>query len=130
MALGMQYDWYSHVAFSLVPRQLKRRDIGHALGYKKFDAYQSFLSKAAPLFREIDELHPAIGPGTMGGGPNDGPNTEYPWVIKATQDTVEWRAPADHDFGLLNRLRTNRDAARVLQFIRILLDRFETVFRP
>jgi hypothetical protein len=130
MAMGMQYDWYSHIAFSRIPRQLKRRDIARSLGYKRFDAYQTFLSGAAPLFREIDELHPAVGPGAAGGGPKEGPNAEYPWPFSVTHGAIDWRAPADHTFGLLKRLRTNRDAAQVLQFIRILLDRFEAVFRP
>ncbi|HZL35420.1 MAG TPA: hypothetical protein VFC78_08930, partial [Tepidisphaeraceae bacterium] len=36
-----------------------------------------------------------------------------------------WVVPADYSFGLLNQFARSGDAARVLAFVRLLLERFE-----
>ena len=130
IALGAPVgDRHSHIAFSLVPQHLCRRDVARALGWEDFRRYQAFLRWAAPLFREIDELHPGVGPQHPGGGPQEGPNVEYPWRTPGAAGDALWKAPADHTFGLLEKLRRDPNGAALLQFVRTLLDRFDVVFR-
>jgi hypothetical protein len=130
MALGVDVgDRYSHVAFSHIPHHLCRRDVARALGWADFRAFQAFLRGAAPLFREIDELNPSVGPQQPGGAPQEGPNVEYPWRARDAAGEITWFAPTEHRFGLLDRLRHSSDGARQLQFVRLLLERFEGVFR-
>jgi hypothetical protein len=121
-------DRYSHVAFSLIPQHLSRRDVAHALGWTDFRRYQAFLRWARPLFREIDELNPGVGPQQPGGGPQEGPNVEYPWRSRDAAGELVWEAPADHDFGLLARLRRDANGLALLHFVRTLLERFDSVF--
>ena len=119
---------FDHVAFSLVPLHLRRRDVARGLGWSDFRVYQTFVTRTRPVFRETDELAPAVGPRLDGGGPAEGPNVEYPWPVARNEETC-WVVPAEHGFGLLDRLRRSGDAAQVLGFIRRLMERFEGIFR-
>jgi hypothetical protein len=130
LALGQPFDAFSHVAFSHLPTLLARRDVAMALGYHRFDAFRSFLSRSAPLFRKVDELNPAVGLPTPGGGPKDGPNVEYPWQARDAAGAVTWIVPAEYDFGFLDKLLRSGDAARMLAFVRVLVERFEPIFGP
>lgn len=127
LALGVPIDRFSHVAFSHIPYQLVRSDIARSLGFRDFKAYRQFLIRAAPLFREMDELNPSVGLQMPGGGPKDGPNVEYPWEGREPDGTATWVVPAEHRFSLLNKLRRPGDAARMLVFVRTMLDRFDAV---
>jgi len=116
----------THVAFSRISRSLRRRDYGVLLGYASFDAYTSFLRQAAPLFRRIDELHPGIGPQT---GEQRGlsPNVEYPWRTRNSAGAIEWRAPAQFRFGVLQELQSRR-GHQLIDFVKRLLNRAELMF--
>jgi hypothetical protein len=127
-ALGMTTDPYSHVAFSLVPNHLARRDVALALGYRSFHAYRDFLSRAAPLFRRVDELNPAVGQQMPAGGARDGPNVEYPWEARNPGGEPSWIAPSGYNFRLLFQMERKSDAEKLLDFVRRLLNRFESVF--
>ncbi len=127
LALGVPVDRFSHIAFSHIPYQLVRSDIAHKLGFRNFKAYRQFLLRAAPLFREVDELNPSVGLQTPGGGPKDGPNVEYPWEGRDPGGDATWIAPAEHPFHLLSKLRRRGDAARMLIFVRTLLYRFDGI---
>jgi hypothetical protein len=121
------FDRYSHVAFSELPTFLSRRDFAARLGWKKFDQYQAFLRRSAPVFREIDELNPSVGPRVLGGGAKEGANAEYPWRARDRSGNVQWYAPSDHPFWLVREFRSGIVNA-VLQFVASLLERFEGVF--
>lgn len=127
-ALGIVTDRFSHVAFSQVPYHLAGRDVARAPGYPRFDAYRTFLARAAPLFRLTDELNPAVGLQVPGGGAQDGPNVEYPWEARDNAGAVTWVTPADHHFKLFGQMLRGGDAARMVEFVRRLLDRFDAVF--
>jgi len=127
-ALGMTTDPYSHIAFSHVPSHLARRDVARALGFRSFHAYRDFLRRAAPLFRRVDELNPAVGQQMPAGGAGDGPNVEYPWEARNPDGYPTWIAPSEFNFRLLIQMERSGDAAKMLDFVRQLLDRFEAVF--
>ncbi len=127
-AMGMTADPYSHVAFSHVPSHLARRDVARALGFRSFHAYRDFMSRAAPLFRRVDELNPAVGQQIAAGGGKDGPNVEYPWQARDADGEPAWIAPSEYNFRLLIQMERSGDAAKMLDFVRQLLDRFEVVF--
>ncbi len=128
LALGVQVgDRFSHVAFSHLPHTIRRRDIAGPLGWDDFRAYQRFLGRTAGLFREIDELHPAVGPQGSGGG-QEGSNVEYPWRARNALGTMDWHVPAEHRFGLLDRLLRSGDGASLLHLLRLLLERFDAIF--
>jgi hypothetical protein len=132
LQLGVEgFDRFSHVAFSQLPYQLRRRDVAETLGWANFDAYRAFLRKSAPLFRvrEIDELNPAVGTQGAGGPPRESPNVEYPWQSRDEAGVMRWTAPADHRFDLADRLRRSGEAATVLHFVDTLIERFDEVFR-
>ncbi len=122
--LGMDPERRSHVAFSRLPYSLARPDMGSRLGWRDGRAYLAFLRRTAPLFREIEQLSPAVGPSTPGGGSNEHPNTEYPWPRPSSED---WIAPAEHDFGILRRMRDRGDIGTMVTFVERLIDRFESV---
>jgi hypothetical protein len=108
---------------------LARRDVARALSYKNFNAYRDFLRRTAPLFRSVDELSPAVGLQVPGGAANDdGPNVEYPWEARDAAGTAIWIAPAENTFGLLAQIERGGDAARMVDFVSRLLERFDTVF--
>jgi len=127
-ALGVTTDLFSHVAFSHAPYHLARRDVARALGYKDFNVYRDFLRRAAPFFRRVDELSPSVGLQTPGGAATDGPNVEYPWQARNAAGALIWIAPAERGFGLLAQIERGGDAARMVEFVRTLLDRFDAVF--
>lgn len=125
--LDLTTDLFSHLAFSLFPWHLARRDVAEALGFPNFRAYQTFLRRTAPLFRRIDELCPSVGP--QGSASRAiGENVEYPWDGRDRNGAVTWTAPADHEFGLLDKLMSSGDASRMVELVRRLLDRFEATF--
>ena len=129
IASGMrESDKYSHVAFSLLPRQLSRRDVARRLGWNNFKTYQAFLRRAAPTFHAIEELNPSVGPSRPGGGSQSGPNVEYPWNVHDRAGNVSWQVPAEHHFHLMDQLQRSGVAVQVLTFVTSLLDRFEAVF--
>jgi hypothetical protein len=128
LAIGLRFDRYSHVAFSRLPYHLRRRDIAAALGWTRLDAFRSFLDRAAPLFRQIDELSPAVGPQRASGGAKQGPNTEYPWRPGIGAGDEGWSPPCLHVFGLLDRLQRTSDGRLARVFIERLIDRFDRVF--
>ncbi len=124
-----KFDRGSHVAFSRLRTIMKRRDIASRLGYQNFTAYREFLVRAQPLCRAIDELNPAVGPQRLGGGPKESENCEYPWWGPASGGGETWHVPAEHRFGLLERLQEAGDGARLLRFIEVLTERLDGVFR-
>jgi len=127
-AAGALTDPYSHVAFSKMPYRLARADVARVLGFNNTRAYRGFLARTAPLFRAIDELSPAVGPRHPGGGPQEGPNVEYPWASRDSRGHATWIVPAEHDFRLLTKLQRSGEGAQVRDFVRVLLERFEIVF--
>lgn len=130
LRLGVEgFDRFSHVAFSQLPYQLRRRDVAATMGWANFDAYRTFLRKSAPLFREIDELNPAVDTQGAAGAPREGPNVEYPWQSRDAAGSLHWTAPANHRFDLADRLRRSGEAATVLHFVHALMERFDEVFR-
>lgn len=118
----------SHVAFSSIVEALQRRDTAGRMGWDEFKSYKLFLRRLKPLFREIEELHPDIGPRQAGGGPKDGPNVEYPWQVPNTHSD-NWQAPATHNFALVHKLQRAGDYAKLIGFIENFLDRFDEVVR-
>ncbi|HZL36130.1 MAG TPA: hypothetical protein VFC78_12510 [Tepidisphaeraceae bacterium] len=128
-ALGLVTDPFSHVAFSQIPYHMARRDAARALGYKSFHAYRAFLGRAAPLFRRVDELNPAVGLQMPAGAAKDGPNVEYPWQARDISGQATWIVPAGHGFELLSQMKRGGDAARMVDFVKRLLERFDAVFR-
>jgi hypothetical protein len=130
MALGdPRGEAHTHRAFSLIPQHLRRGDVAARLGWRDFGRYQDLRRRASPLFHEIHELNPSVGPQQPGGVPQEGPNAEYPWPGRDAAGAVTWEVPADHDFGLLERLRRDPTSAEALVLVERLLDRFEAVFR-
>jgi hypothetical protein len=122
------FDKYSHVAFSELRRHLKRRDLAPKLAFRSFRSYRAFLKRAGSLFRRIDELSPAVGPQQPGGGPKEGPNSEYPWRARDDAGQVVWHVPAEHSFGLLAELEQTTRGAQVIDFVHTLIARFDGVF--
>jgi len=125
LASQRTFDRFSHVAFSDLPDVLTRRNVAAVLGYRNFKAYRQFLRRSAPIFRAIEQLSPA----SAGASGREGPNTEYPWPGRGIDGMENWLAPADHRFGLLQEFHHSGDAAPVYEFVHLLLDRFEVVFR-
>jgi hypothetical protein len=129
LALGMPLGrTYTHVAFSVVPHHLRRPDVARALGWRDFHRYEEFLRRSQPYFRAIDELNPSVGAQAPAGGPNEGPNVEYPWRGRNAVGGIVWHSPADHSFGLLVTLHREPGGVQVMRFARGLLDRFEAIF--
>jgi len=119
----------THASLGQLPGAMKRhRGIGRRLGYPDAEAWRSFLEKrASPVFGLIEAANPAVArtnAGKVGEDPNAAPNCEYPWL----RGTGDWQAPCEHPFDLLSKLEKDSNALAVLKFIRLLLDRFETVF--
>jgi hypothetical protein len=127
IAINLELDRFSHVAFSHIPFQLARADVAKKLGFRSFKAYRAFLVRAAPLFRAVDELNPSVGLQVAGGGPKDGPNVEYPWAGRMAGGVESWIVPAEYRFDLFQRLQRPGDAAQMLIFIGSLLDRFDAI---
>jgi len=113
---------YTHEAFSLLRHHLKRRDVARALGYPNFTTFRDFLDRSARLFHQIEALHPDV-PKNSGG-----PNVEYPWESRNVSLEVVWLTPADEDFLILKELQGSSDGAQLIDMIRLLLERFNTVF--
>jgi hypothetical protein len=113
---------YTHEAFSLLRRHLKRRDVARALGYSNFSTFRDFLDRSARLFSQVEALHPDV--------PKDsgGPNVEYPWEARNASLEATWEAPAAHEFLILKDLQGTSDGNQLISMIRLLLERFETVF--
>lgn len=128
LASGVTFDKYSHVAFSHIPTQLARRDVARALGWGQLRPFLTFLRKAGPLFRAIDELHPAVGAQSSESTSKEGPNVEYPWRGRSPAGTSTWFVPAEHRFGLLSRLQRSREGTTLLVLIERLLERFHVLF--
>jgi hypothetical protein len=128
MATGdRDFDRYSHAAFSDLPPLLRRLNVASKLGNRNFRTFKNFLRRSAPIFHGIDELHPSVGPRQPGGGPSEGPNTEYPWQAPDGQGGHIWIAPVDHSFRIVAQLLSG-DGAAVVDLIEGLLDRFEAIF--
>ena len=116
------FDRHSHVAFSILPYALRRREVGRRLGFPNFDAYRTLLDRLRPLFREVEQLHPSIEPPAG--------NVEYPWRGRDSTGRVAWRVPADQEFGLLSRFRHDTDAATLLHLVRLIAVRFDGAIKP
>lgn len=129
IALNVQFETYSHVAFSEIRHHLKRRDFAERLGFRNRAAYRGFLNKTAGLCRDIDELNPGVGAQRPGGGAKEGPNSEYPWLARDANLREMWNVPAEYSFGLLARLQEEAMGIELVEFIRKLLQRFDGVFR-
>lgn len=121
------FDRFSHVAFSQLPYQLRRRDVARMLGWSNFKAYRQFLRRSAPVFRAIDELNPAVGT-SEAAGRRDAPNVEYPWPGRVATGQPIWHVPAETRFGLFTEMRRSETAILVIQFVRLLLERFDALF--
>jgi hypothetical protein len=122
------FDRYSHATFSNLPTVLRRLNVASTLGYDDFRIFKKFLQRSKPIFHGIDELHPSIGPRQSGGGPPDGPNTEYPWKAPDGHGGNVWKAPVDHNFGVAKYLNSG-DGAAVMVLIEGLLLRFKEIYR-
>jgi len=128
IALGAEgFARYSHVAFSHLRQGLKQRAFAERLGFSTWTSYRAFLDGTAALCREIDELNPSVGPQRVGGGPQEGPNCEYPWRGRDASGVERWHTPAEHRFGLLDRLQRQAAGTQLIGFIRRLIERFDEV---
>lgn len=128
IALGQPIEKLTHVAFSNIPKVLARNDVALRLGWRDARAFRQFLKKAAPIFREIDELNPAVGAQSSINAARYQPNVEYPWQARGTDGNVVWFTPINYPWPLVEQLRSGQ-GAQVLQFIEALLERFGSVFR-
>lgn len=122
---GSESGSLSHVAFSKLPKLLRRRDCALALGWDSFDSYKQFLRQSAPLIRQIETLNPAVGPGA--GPPTGWPNVEYPWRLPGACEPGGWTAPAEYGFGIVDRFH-HPEGRQLIVFVERLIDRFDAVF--
>lgn len=127
LALGQLPDTSTHVAFSRLPILLARRDIARRLGWSSGRAFRQFLKTASPIFREIDELHPSVGTQNATAVVRGQTNVEYPWKANNVNGRLDWHVPAEHQWTLVNRLRSGQ-GAQVLRFLELLLDNFNEIF--
>lgn len=122
------FDPFDHVAFSMLPQNLRQKGIAKRLGYAEFKPYLHFLRRITALCKEIERLCPAIGDASVGGRQSWSPNTEYPWFGRSESGEKGWLVPALHDFRMCRRLRSG-DGLLLVILLRRLLDRFPTPFR-
>jgi hypothetical protein len=110
-----------HFAFTKLYDCLLRADIAAAVGYQanQFEVFADWYVRARPLFSAIEALCPAVHTATT--------DAEYPWQCSVTG---VWVAPADHQFGLLNDLRTTPDGALMVRLIRALVSDFHLLAGP
>lgn len=128
IALGQPVEKLTHVAFSNIPRVLARNNVAYRLGWQDAKAFRQFLRKAAPIFREIEELNPAVGTQSSMTAARFQSNVEYPWQTRGENESIVWLCPVNHSWPLIEELRSG-SGAHILQFIEVLLERFEAVFR-
>lgn len=128
LALGQSSERLTHVAFSHIPYLLARNDIASRIGWANGKAFRQFLKKSAPIFREIDELNPTVGTQRSAVAAREQPNVEYPWCTRGAGGNRVWQAPASRRWPLIEQLRSGI-GAQVLQFVEVLLDRFDAVFK-
>lgn len=113
----------THVAFSKVIGTIKgNAPLARSMGWSGNDL-RSFLSRALPMVRAIEELHPQL----PTDGVLDGPNAEYPWSGPDRNGHAVFHVPAEHDFSLCERLRSH-DGITLLKVIEVLLARFDRFF--
>lgn len=127
IALGRKGEGLTHVAFSKLPTIIARSDVARRLGYRNGKSFRQFLKKAAPIFREIDELSPAIGTRSAALASSQQPNVEYPWQARDRDQKMVWYAPATSHWSLIRRLESG-EGAEVLRFIETLIRRFNVIF--
>jgi hypothetical protein len=123
---GVDFNRYSHVAFSTLPHRLQGLGIGTQLGWPSERAFVAAVRSSRPLLRGIDELQPAVGAQRPGGGPSAGPNVEYPWIERPDNVTPRWRIPAHFDFDVSNMLR-GPQGRTALVLVQQLLDRLPEI---
>ncbi|MCY2953352.1 MAG: hypothetical protein NTU53_15440 [Planctomycetota bacterium] len=128
LSINPAFHPHTHVAFSHIPHHLRRADVAKTLGWKTFDSYRVFLKYASPLFRQIDELNPAVGPQLAAGKKTARSNVEYPWETRNAAGNLTWRAPTDHQFGILDRLQKSGSGVQLWLFVNRLIERFESIF--
>ena len=121
------WNKYTHTAFSAIPHALRSRHVASKLGWSDFNAYQRFMRDIMPICREIEELHPQVGASGTQEPPDEKPNVEYPWPGRDEEGNLIWHVPARYEFGLLVRMRRSL-GVRLIQFLYILIDRFDNVF--
>ena len=109
----------SHVSPSKLPGRLKNRNLASSLGYKNFRAYMAFLKRITPLMQDIEKLNPAVASAN-----ENMPNVEYPWFGRDNQLNDAWLVPANHDFGIVKKLKSQGSARQLLVLFRLLIDRF------
>jgi len=122
------FDPNTHVAFSQIPHQLRRADVAKTLGWRTFNDYRGFLIYASPLFHQIEELNPAVGPQRPGRGAMDHANVEYPWEARNAAGDLTWLAPAAQQFDILDKLQKSGSGVQLWLFVNRLIERFESVF--
>jgi hypothetical protein len=89
--------------------------------------FRQFLRKAAPIFRQIDELNPSVGTQNTPLSSRYQANVEYPWQARDKDENVTWHAPSNVQWALIEQLRVG-EGAKVVRFIELLLERFESIF--
>jgi hypothetical protein len=127
-ALGHPTEKLTHVAFSQIPYLLARNDIARRLGWQNAKAFRQFLKKSAPIFRAIDELNPSVGTQRSAAAAREQPNVEYPWFKRDANGNLIWQTPAIAPWPLIEQLRSGM-GAQVIQFVEVLIERFDAVFR-
>lgn len=76
---------------------------------------QAYIQGLLPIADQIERLAPALA--------QNGPNAEYPWEVPTGQVLI----PASYSFPVALNLR-ERNGRKFLQFIKILLDKFDHLF--
>ena len=117
-------DKLSHVAFSQMPFQLRRRDVARALGWEQFSQFRGFLRSIRQLCQAIEGLSPAVAGSTR---LIDSPNVEYPWRGRDAQDhkITGWLVPAQEVFPTLDEIQQSVYGRQFLEFVSGLIDRFD-----
>lgn len=107
-----------HPAIVKALRMLRnRRDAGAALHGGRFEQWQMSVDRLLPLADAIERTAPALAGG--------GENTEYPW--ESTLRPGDWLVPAEHVFGVSERLRS-AEGAQFVALLHRIGERFDGLF--
>lgn len=110
----------SHAVFAKLSHVLRRqRTLAHNLKMAP-EEFESFVDRTLALRADIAQLSPQVA--------GDGrPNAEYPWEHRDASGEVHWTPPCEHEFEILDKLRSP-DGYALLKLIGLLLDRFDRLF--
>jgi hypothetical protein len=73
-------------------------------------------------------LNPSVGSQHALAAAREQSNVEYPWCARDGGGNLIWEAPATRRWRLVEQLRSGM-GAQVIQFVEVLLERFDAIFR-